>query len=500
MDLKTEPFAHQRDVYLAHRDRTSYALLWEMGLGKSKLLLDVASWLHHQGKIQCMVVVAPNEVYTNWLTQELPQHLTAEYIGMAFPKNDTRRAMMKRLVFLDPSFESSKLRFMCISFDSVRTARGMEYLTKLLTIYETMLVCDESTAIKTHKAQISKKMKKLGKLAAFRWIATGTPVANGPFDIHSQIEFLDPDFWGEFGLKTFTAFKNEFGIYTQRTIQGRQFNELKAYRRLDTLTKIIAPISSRLLKEDSEVKLPPKLYTTRTFELTHGQREVYETLRKEFRAELEGGLYLEAALAIVRLTKLQQIACGFVRAEELTEEEMDIENSDPIKILKSETHTKDLIAPEDNPRLRLLEELINEANHKVIVWCRFTRDVDLITAMLSEKCVRFDGSVSQTDREIALTRFRDKDDPVKVFVGNTHAVSRGITLTIAKTVVYYSNSFSLERRLQSEDRNHRIGQDVSVHIIDIAAEQTVDERIIQNLRSKFNIAAQVTGDKFREWI
>ena len=502
MEFKTTPFSHQLAVYEAKRDALFYALFWEMGLGKSKVILDVASHLHERSQIQALVIVAPNSVYKNWIGQELPAHLATKSIAMAYPKRASRRDSAKRLIFLDPSFEPNCLRVIAISYDSICTEQGYEYISKLMKIYDTMLVADESTAIKTPSAVRTKRVKSLGKLALRKWICTGTPVAQSPFDVHSQIDFICPEFWQNHGLRSYSAFKNEFGEFTQRRISGgRQFPELQSYRRLDYLQKILTSISSRLLKEDSEVKLPPKMYSLRTFELTDDQRSIYDQLKTEFIADMDGGAILEAPLAIVRLARLQQITSGFVSVDVVTGAgELTLEDDEPVMIVNTERNLRNIVEPDDNPRLQLLLGVLSEVSHKVIVWCRFRRDVDNVVGALGSRCVRYDGSVSGKDREIALDRFRDPSDSAQFFVANIQAISDGVTLTIAKTMVYYTNSFSLEKRLQSEDRFHRIGQDQSVLIIDLAAEDTVDHHVIDSLRKKFNIAAAVTGDRMRAWL
>jgi len=171
-----------------------------------------------------------------------------------------------------------------------------------------------------------------------------------------------------------------------------------------------------------------------------------------------------------------------------------------IKPRYTEKKIVDVIATKDNPRLKILLELVEQCCHKMIIWCRFRRDVDNVCAALGDQCVRYDGSVGRKDREITLSRFKDKDDPVRVFVANVHSISQGVTLTIAKTMIYYSNSFSPEKRLQSEDRFHRIGQDSPVLIIDLVARNTVDVRLIDGLRKKYELSAAVLGDRFREWV
>jgi len=499
--IKTEQFKHQREIYLKHRDDRFFALFWEMGLGKTKVMLDVASHLYLQKKIDALLVIAPNSVYKNWLSQELPVHLAVEYSGMAYPKANNERNRIKKLIFLDPTFKSNTLRVMCISYDSISTTHGLQFTKKMLTVYRTMTVADESTAIKRPSSLRSKRAKVVGKMSEYRWIATGTPAAESPFDLHSQIDFLDEEFWAGFGMKTVRAFKNEFGEFVLRRLaNGRQFPELKRYRRLDVLHKIIDPISSRLLKEDSEVELPPKTYAVRTFEMTKKQKDLYEQVRDGYEADLDNGLRIEAPLAIVRLARLQQITSGFVTAEERVEDTEEITDNDQLKIFNIERQIEDIVPIEENPKLKLLVELLDECHHKVIVWCKFRRDVNNIMRILGHRGIKYDGTVSSGERELALNRFRNPEDPAQVLVVNIATINQGVTLTIAKTMIYYSNHFSLEKRLQSEDRNHRIGQDQPVLIIDLAAENTVDEKIIQRLREKFDIASIVTGDRFREWI
>ena len=85
-------------------------------------------------------------------------------------------------------------------------------------------------------------------------------------------------------------------------------------------------------------------------------------------------------------------------------------------------------------------------------------------------------------------------------IGTPQTGGYGITLTQANTVIYYSNGYDLEKRVQSEDRAHRIGQKKTVTYIDLIAEDTVDEKIVKALRDKINIASEVMGEELKEWI
>jgi len=377
-----------------------------------------------------------------------------------------------------------------MSFDSLITKHGVIFAEAAVKVFRTMIVVDESTAIKNHTAKTTQYIKRIGKFCHFRWIATGTPVAQSPFDIHSQIQFLNPDFWRAHGLNTYEAFKTEFATFRKAYFGTNAVLKVDSYRNLDKLHEIISRCSSRLLKEDSGVELPPKMYSLRTFEMTPEQTHAYSELKNEFMCEFGDGAIVEAPLAITRLIRFRQITSGFVTTTDW---------SDPDS--GGQKEIRYLIPDEKNPRIQLLKHLIGECSHKVIVWCTLRSEVDQICRVLQGQCVRYDGLVKDREREIALHRFRDpSDNGAQVLVANMAAISHGVTLTIAKTAIYYSNDYRLERRQQSEDRNHRIGQDQSIHIIDIAAAGTVDIKVIRALRSKFDIASQVTNDRLREWI
>lgn len=498
--IKTEQLQHQAEFHERFKDVVpGFCLFWEMGLGKSKAILDVAAHLWTEGQIKALLIVAPNSVYGNWINHEIPKHLGVDHWAIAYPKKTSAKDWAMRQVYLDKELRQGQLRVVSMSYDSLRTEHGEEFASMLAVEYDTMMVLDESTAISSPSSKVTKICKKIGPLCRRRAIATGTPAADSPFEIHSQIEFVDPNFWGRHQLRTITAFKSYFGQYVSRDVGRKTVPQVVGYRFLDQMQKIIEPISSRLLKEDSCVKLPPKMYSVREFEMTDDQWRVYHRVKTEFYAELDAGLQVTAPLAIVRMARFQQITSGFVTAGPLVTDRHDDEGFPDAELATKFTVT-DLVAPENNPRLILLGDIVDECRHKVIVWCKFRRDVDNICGLLGDRCVRYDGTTTGRDRETALRRFCDVGDQARVFVANSAAISMGVTLVVAKTMVYYSNNFSLKKRLQSEDRAHRIGQDSNVHIVDLIAERTVDVRIQKSLREKFSMAAQVTGDRLREWI
>jgi SNF2 family DNA or RNA helicase len=218
--------------------------------------------------------------------------------------------------------------------------------------------------------------------------------------------------------------------------------------------------------------------------MTPKQSQMYETLRETLELELQSGV-IDGSMAIVRLLRLQQIACGYAVA--------DIE--EPVELCDKK-----------NPRLDKTLEFLEPINHQVILWARFKHDIEQLMDALGDKAVRYDGNISDENCERNKQSFNAGE--AQYFIANSGKGSEGLTLVGAKTTIFYSNSYKFLQRLQAEDRNHRIGQDGAVHgdrglgvlYADLCAQGTVDENVIENLRKKYDIASQLTGDKLKEWI
>jgi SNF2 family DNA or RNA helicase len=152
-----------------------------------------------------------------------------------------------------------------------------------------------------------------------------------------------------------------------------------------------------------------------------------------------------------------------------------------------------------------LMDVVDEVQGKAIIWASYTHDIQQIADALrdrfgAESVATYYGATPQEERQEIVTRFQDKHGPLRFFVGQPRTGGYGITLTAANTVIYYSNSYDLEIRLQSEDRAHRIGQKNNVTYIDLVSPDTIDEKILQALRDKINLANEVLGDKARDWL
>lgn len=479
----TKPFDHQARVWEQSRDLGSFAAFWEQGTGKSKLTIDTLGHLWTEGQVDAAIVVAPNGVHRNWITDELPTHLSPEVplLGHAYsaPSAGTKwhKDAVTRLV------RHNGLPLLAISYDAWVTDLGKRAVWELMRKRRVLLVLDESHRIKTPTAKRTRSILAGGKHAAFRRILSGTPVTNGPFDIYSQISFLDPEFWRrELDIGGFTAFKSFFGVWDKgwNRAQGREFDQLVGYQNLEVLADAIKLISSRVTK-DEVLDLPPKLYTKRYYDMSPAQQRVYDALEGEFTAWLESGELVTAPLAITRMLRLQQVLCGYVPVD-------------------GEDEPRELISKDVNPRLKLLRETMEDVNGKAIIWATWTRDIDMIMEALRDlgrKPVRYDGTVSDDARARAKEEFKRGD--ATDFVANSQ-MSEGLTLNEAKTTIYYNNSYKLLDRQQTEDRNHRIGQGDHVTYIDLVCPGTRDENAIAALVAKSEVAASILGDKRKDWL
>tara|TARA_R100000458_G_C8134038_1_gene147923 strand:- start:136 stop:648 length:513 start_codon:yes stop_codon:yes gene_type:complete len=156
-------------------------------------------------------------------------------------------------------------------------------------------------------------------------------------------------------------------------------------------------------------------------------------------------------------------------------------------------------------RINELMNILDETSGKVIIWANYINDIKAIEKEIQKEygfdsCCTYFGETKTEDRQICINKFQDPNSSIRFFIGNTQTGGYGITLTEASTVIYYSNNYDLEKRMQSEDRAHRIGQKNKVNYIDLVAPKTVDEKIIKALRNKVNIAKEISGEELSEWI
>ena len=475
-EYKTKPFNHQRQTFLLSREMAWYALLMEMGTGKSKIIIDTACYLYAKGEIDCFVVIAPNGVHRNWTEIELPVHVPdwCRYEADFYSSKHTKRRLDK---LYDVLLKKDILPIITMNVEGFRSDRAKSLLQNMVDNKRCLVALDESTTIKSPSAKRSNYLINTCKHVPYKRIANGAPITKGIEDLYSQFGFLSHDI---IGYDSYSTFK---GQYCNEVLQkvdpkdpdSKQYKKIVSYRNVNELIDKIDPYSMRVLKKDC-LDLPNKVYKLWPVELTPLQKQAYVELKNEYLTEIEGA-HIEEENALVRLLRLQQITCGWYPSED----------------------GKMLPFPGTNPRMEALEQICNEVEEngeKAVIWARFKQDIYEIEKLLGDKAVSYHGDIGTEERVTASKRFQD-DDSVKFMIAmlssNSGAV-RGHTWTAASVCVYYSNIFDLDPRMQSEDRIHRIGMGDKALYIDLMTLGTIDRQIINALKSKKSIADLVTQD------
>lgn len=467
---KHQPYGHQNQAFALARGKVAFGYFMEQGTGKTKVCLDDAADIYlnggDNGKIDTLIIIAPNGVHAQWVNEQVPEHLTQviEWQGaytVASPSPEEAQRMSKALNFKDG------LRIIAIHIDSMSYPKGVAFLQELLLSCKAMLAVDESSRIKDGSSKRTKNLLRLSKLAKYRRILTGTPISQGVEDIYSQFYFLDPHI---LGYNSFYAFRNHFcrmGGWQNKKIVG-YVNEEELKRKIDSYTY-------RVLKEDC-LDLPEKNFIRQEVLFTPEQAKVYREMKKDFFLDLDQGI-LTARMALTRLIRLQQLIGGFIWKRE--------KKDDYGRIVEPEIYQEF-----PNNRIPRTIDIIKEASGKVIVWIKFEGDYKLLSRALDDAgigWVDYVGTTPKDQRKPNIDRFRN-DPECKVFVSTPKTGGIGLNLTVASEVIWYSRDFSLENELQANDRCHRIGQTKVVNYHFLVTPKTVDERIDKLLKSKKSVA------------
>jgi len=472
--FKTKPYAHQLTALEKSWNKETYAYFMEMGTGKTKVLIDNMSMLYDKGKIDGALIIAPKGVIKTWYEQEIPTHLPnhIENVTVLWQPNITKQQETK----LNNLFAlNMHLHIFVMNVEALSTDKGVQFAEKFLRSHRTLMAIDESTTIKTPTAKRTKNIIRLGKASKYRRIMTGSPVTKNPLDLYTQCEFLDPYL---LDFASYYAFRNRYAIMKTMHVRGRSIQTVHAFQNLAELSDKLKGFSYRVLKEDC-LDLPPKNWTKRHITLSKEQQKVYDEMKKTALATLNGKV-TSTMTVITQLMRLQQITCGHFVADDGTTQEIK------------------------NNRITELMDVLDETEGKAIIWGHWQKDIQNMVSEIEKvhgpgSVVDYYGLTPQEDRQDNIRKFQS-DPKCRFMVGTPSTGGYGITLTAANTVIYYSNGYDLEKRLQSEDRAHRIGQKKNVTYIDIIAEKTVDEKIVKSLRKKINIASEVLGEDLRAWI
>ena len=472
--FKTKPYAHQMTALEKSWNRETYAYFMEMGTGKTKVLIDNMSMLYDKGKIDGALIIAPKGVIGTWHNQEIPTHLPdhIENVSVLWQANITKGQQEKLNELLK---SSDKLHILIMNVEALSTSKGTDFAESFLRTHNTIMAIDESTTIKNSSAKRTKNILKLAPQSKYRRIMTGSPITKNPLDLYSQCEFLSP--W-LLDFASYYAFRNRYAEMKTIHAKGRSIQVVNFFKNIGELSDKLKGFSYRVLKEDC-LDLPDKIYVKRNVALTEEQSKLYKQMKTMALAILNGK-QTTTVTVLTQLMRLHQITCGHFTADDGSTQN-----------IKSN-------------RINELMNVLEEVEGKAIIWANYQKDMSEIKKAIEKEygegsVVDYYGLTPQENRQPNIKRFQE-DPECRFFIGTPQTGGYGITLTQANTVVYYSNGYDLEKRLQSEDRAHRIGQKKSVTYVDLISEETVDEKIVKALRKKINIASEVLGEELRDWI
>lgn len=462
-----EPFVFQQEINDKSYGRP-FAIFADMGTGKSKMTIDRMSAYYLEGKIDQAIVVCLKSARHVWPT-ELKKHSPIPYSAHLL---NTPFQYQKWMAEAKPE----ELKWLVMGVETFSQGKKWEYSIDYVRRGRTGFAIDEAHTISNSKTIRSGRIKDVSMACVYetRTVLTGTPITKGPDNFFGIFLVLDPDI---LGFPDYYSFAQRYVM-----MGGYEGREIIGYQNMDELFSLISPYAYQITKEEALPHLPEKLYEELQIPMTKKQKQFYDQMKKHEFYETDVGS-MTSTVILTKMLRLQQIANGYTA------------------VYPDGDITKDVILTPiegGNPKIDAVLEIARETSGKVIIWCTYRRELrDIYDALEKEygvgSCVRYHGlekGYTEDDRAEEANKFQE-DDRVKFFVATVQSGSLGLTLTKATTVVYFSNTFSIIDRKQSEDRAHREGQKNAVTYIDLQMEGSIDALVTRALREKRSIAEAV---------
>ena len=466
---KTNPFPDQFNAIQKCYKNDVFGLFMRMGSGKSKAYVDIATAAFYEKRIKAVVVICPNSVKPVWLANDgqLASHSPCPVVKV---NADDK---------FDPTIipvGQDRLTWIVVGVESFSQGGMFDKIRIFVENVPCAVFVDESSRIKNPKAIRTQRVKAIGQAAKMRGVATGTSVTKNLIDLYSQFEFLDPEI---IGAGDYYAFRNRYAI-----MGGYKNKKILGYDHVEELMQLIEPY---IYVCDKPKDLPQKLYSARYVAMTPEQRTKYRELK---RAEIPE---VSVANVLNRIAKLQEIVGGFLR-----EDPHVVVN--PLTGRESKKQGKIIwtLPPDKNPKLIELANYAEEAGDEpIVVWCKYRWEIEQCQQILALQGVAevLHGDTPNEERTGIIQRLQSGD--TKYLISTQQVGGIGHTMVKAHLMVYYSNTNSLEDRLQSEDRIHRIGQDDNCVYTDLLMEKSVDGTLQDSIKSKKSLD-QYVYDKMRE--
>lgn len=463
-----QPWKHQLEAIRRAESVTNFALLFEMGAGKTATAINILrSFYVTKKRVARTLVLCPPIVIENWKREFFLHSKVGPAVALLEGTGKKRLEIFRR----------GDAKIYVTNYESLLMGELYEALTSWLP---EAIVYDESHKLKNLTAKRTKLAIKLADLAVYKLILTGTPVLNTPMDLFAQFRILDG---GETFGRSYLNFRAQYFDDKNAGMPKSKYfpNWVLRQGSLEKLNAAIKPKSMVVKKADC-LDLPPLVRQVIHVPLSKDQAKFYESMKRDFIAYVSDDKACVATLAITKALRLLQIVSGFITVE--GEEGADREN----------------ITIKDNPRAAALRALLEEItpNAKVVVWACFRQDYRTVRQVCEELgigMVEVHGDVASGKRQAAVDAFAT-DQAVRVFLGHPQSAGIGISLVAASYCIFYSRTFSLEDDLQAEARTYRGGSQIHSKVTryDLVATGTIDEHVAERLATKQAIGDAVLRD------
>jgi hypothetical protein len=471
-------WAHQDKALRAMRDATAFALFMEMRTGKTKCILDEFGEDELNGVISQLLVVAPAGVYRTWAI-DADKHLSDDLkscLRVGRWKSGPNAAEKRELeAFM--AYDGPRMLLVNIEALSLPRNKSRTICEAFLLQGPTTMVIDESTTIKNLDAERTDFCVKMAPWAKKRRILSGLPSPQSPLDLYSQFNFLGAKL---LGYRRYASFEQRYAVTQQKPFGpgGRMVSVVVGYQNLDELHRKIQPFSFRVRLNEC-YDLPDKMYLRRDVDPTDEQKRAYAEMKAFCVAELDNMERVTATVVLTQMLRLHQILAGHTMSDD-----------------------GNIVDIPENKTDEVLSILENTAG-KAIIWVAYDADVKKVTARIEKiygvgSVARFWGGNSDT-REDEEKQFKT-DPKCRFMVATASAGGRGRTWDVADTIIYYSNTFSLEHRMQSEERTQAVGKTVGVAVFDLITMGSIEEKIVMALRDKMDLSNIITGDNWKQWV
>lgn len=537
MKYLTAPMEHQVRAEEWSYNKEFFAYFMEQGTGKTKTTIDIASNWYLEGIIDAVMVIAPNGVHKQWGIEQVPIHSPVDTEIVVFKSGAGKILKDKIHHIIYEENTVPKLRWFMVNVEAFSYPTYLSLFREFVTKYRCFVVIDEVTAIKNPDAKRTqniirglakctwrgKSLTSCTPLATRRAILTGTPVTNSPFDLWAMFEFLKPGYFN----RSYYSFKAHYGLQRkvdmwQGQIQRSVTMPLKAEEILEIREAVNAKdiesvcakygITERdvqyivdnpdcnvpykylgelkesiqndafFVSKDECLDLDPKIYKRRIIQMEDEQLRLYTELEEQYITEFKDQ-EVSVLNKLTLYTRLSQIAGGFIPYED---EESGLWK--PTLIGK-------------NPKAEALIEELMLCDYPCIVVTRFTAEANYLYELISER-------LSSLSVGIYIGERKEPKDPIEAFkagqlhvlVANERMISKGHNLQNAHNVFFYSNSYSLEDREQTEDRIHRKGQSEKCLYMDLIMEGSIDMKVYASLKMKKKLLDYIRDKDIKEFL